>query len=238
MPRKKRKDFFTMIEMLVVIGIIGILSTILLPALTHARENARRGTCLNNLKQIGLGMINYANEYGNFPRVNTAPDNFPDVLDLESGDALITYGIPIAGNGINLWKCPSSRFYPVGTDAGEIKLFGMDGTTGRANYALMTNWKGETAYDSVHSPGLSPTNVSKDDVGPICGDDVNDWTGNDNAGGAGAQINDAHCTTSGDAMGGNQVFSDGHGKWYNIAEITENGPAWSGPNNKYYWPEQ
>lgn len=229
-----------MVEMLVVIGIIGILSTILLPALTNARENARRSSCLNNLKQIGLGMINYANEYKNFPRINTPPDNFPDVIDRESGEALVSYGIAIPANGINIWKCPSSHYFPVGIDAGEIKLFGMDGAIGRSNYAIMTNWKGETPYNDAHptTPGRSPSNVSKEKTGPIVGDDVNDWTGLENSGGAGKQINDAHCTSSGDAMGGNQIFSDGHGKWYNISEITSSGPSWSAPNNKYYWPEQ
>lgn len=54
---------FTLIELLVVIAIISILAAILFPVFARARENARRASCMSNLKQIGLGMMMYVQDY-------------------------------------------------------------------------------------------------------------------------------------------------------------------------------
>jgi prepilin-type N-terminal cleavage/methylation domain-containing protein/prepilin-type processing-associated H-X9-DG protein len=67
MKPKLPKNGFTLVELLVVIAIIGILVALLLPAIQAAREAARRSQCMNNLRQMGLAMLNYESSYKVFP---------------------------------------------------------------------------------------------------------------------------------------------------------------------------
>ena len=90
MPPRRRG--FTLIELLVVIAIIAVLIALLLPAVQAAREAARRAQCVNNLKQLGLAVHNYASQQGVLP----LGDLFP------SGSSSTVKGI--RGNGANEWS--------------------------------------------------------------------------------------------------------------------------------------
>ena len=81
--RSRSRRAFTLIELLVVIAIIAVLIALLLPAVQAARESARRAQCVNNLKQIGLGLHNYHGTHNVFPLgASKNPKNFPGDSDL------------------------------------------------------------------------------------------------------------------------------------------------------------
>ncbi len=100
---------FTLIELLVVIAIIAILAAILFPVFARARENARRSSCQSNLKQIGLGLIQYAQDYDESqPFIMTGQNNrgpgddYPGYLWM---DAIFPYV-----KSEQIFNCPSASF--------------------------------------------------------------------------------------------------------------------------------
>ena len=120
-PRSVFKAF-TLIELLVVIAIIAILAAILFPVFARARENARRSSCQSNLKQIGLGLTQYAQDYDE----QMVPSGFRNL----TGDN----GCPGAASRCNPWqgliqpyvkstqvfKCPSNTSNATTSDTADV----------------------------------------------------------------------------------------------------------------------
>ncbi len=98
---------FTLIELLVVIAIIALLAAILFPVFARARENARKSSCLNNVKQIGLALQQYSQDYDEMLVMNNDPTNT---------FAWQARMVPYIKN-TQVWVCPSStqNFQILGT---------------------------------------------------------------------------------------------------------------------------
>jgi prepilin-type N-terminal cleavage/methylation domain-containing protein len=76
-----RRSAFTLIELLVVIAIIAILAAILFPVFSQAREKARQATCISSLKQIGMGLLQYLQDYDEkFPPHQEQPNGMNGTL--------------------------------------------------------------------------------------------------------------------------------------------------------------
>jgi prepilin-type N-terminal cleavage/methylation domain-containing protein/prepilin-type processing-associated H-X9-DG protein len=233
---------FTLIELLVVIAIIAILAAILFPVFARARENARRTSCLSNMKQIGLGFMQYTQDYDeryppNFPQIGT-PDGSLDIVDTDkskpSGIFKVTNNSGVGNDNFQTWMdlifpyvkstqlfvCPSSTVaatvpnygYSLGFGGYSSYIASNFGKTGYPSYmplamAAVTRPAEiiiATEYSSPYSYTATPYNMA-------------------NNANLGNNIVTPHLD------GGNQIFADGHAKWWSrgmmLANVGTNGAA-------------
>lgn len=105
---RRRARGFTLVELLVVIAIIGILATLLMPALMKAKERGNRTKCANNLRQVGMAAIQYADDKRFYPHVNRTRDSDGDANTTDtpmSMRAMVYFGYLDNPEG---FICPSS----------------------------------------------------------------------------------------------------------------------------------
>lgn len=115
----KRKTGFTLVELLTVIGIIGVLVGLLLPAIQRARESARSTQCKSNLRQIGIAMTRYLDqqgERGTFP----ITARLPRTVNPEQLPALYDVLAPFCEKNREIFICPSDYFLQKPDENGDI----------------------------------------------------------------------------------------------------------------------
>jgi prepilin-type N-terminal cleavage/methylation domain-containing protein/prepilin-type processing-associated H-X9-DG protein len=224
---------FTLIELLVVIAIIAILAAILFPVFARARENARRASCQSNLKQQGLGIMQYVQDYD---------EKYPNAYSYETGTIQPAGWYP----GYSFWqtmiypyvkseqvmRCPSASALASSSAFYASPLFGAYG----ANELLMPQEGGAAvALAAIQSSAevymimdagkyrLEPYwNMNGDDGGFIPGQGKYQLTG---AYGTASCTANPGSTSQNDCNNGrhfdgvNMTFADGHVKWLSTAKV-------------------
>jgi prepilin-type N-terminal cleavage/methylation domain-containing protein/prepilin-type processing-associated H-X9-DG protein len=246
---QKKRTGFTLIELLVVIAIIAILASILFPVFARARENARRSSCLNNVKQIGLGIMQYTQDYDErYPPSLVGAHGGPYASQSTPGTPGMKFWIDGPGNNYISWM---DMIFPY---VKSVQIFvcpsqpDSAGLTGRFERAASYGYSGAiSGYDSNQygggavGRGISMAAVTRPaEVGMVL--DALDTYNNQNL--PYGFVNN----TSAEMLpriaphfeGPNVLYADGHAKWIKRTNLVGNYTVYAGygsdPNSMYANP--
>jgi len=229
--RDTRKGF-TLIELLVVIAIIAILAAILFPVFAKAREKARQASCLSNMKQLGMAMVMYKDDYDQkYPGAYVGPYS-PSLGDPSANGGSETYTywwqlvIPYIKNQ-RVLMCPSG-YSPINMFS-DVIVYNYGGFDWPGNVKVsyiynsyigvyMNHWLGAGGYDYVTAEGASDSMIDEpantfilwDSDYPGYPTDDGHYPGDSLAGWSRGRTN-----TPRHNGGDNYAYCDGHVKWFN-----------------------